>query len=103
MKVTVIGAGNMGAGFVKQLTAAGHQVCVTARSADKAQAVACFDRALAMTPGLVAARGNDALLLDLMKVGGAGWMIAITAPASTRSPARLPTRNSRPDTGADTT
>ena len=40
MKVTVIGAGNMGAGFVKQLTAAGHQVSVTARSAEKAQAVA---------------------------------------------------------------
>ena len=40
MKVTVIGAGNMGAGFVKQLTAAGHQVSVAARSAEKAQAVA---------------------------------------------------------------
>jgi predicted dinucleotide-binding enzyme len=31
MKVLVIGAGNMGAGFVKQLAAAGHQVSVTAR------------------------------------------------------------------------
>jgi len=40
MKVTVIGAGNMGAAFVKQLTHAGHQVTVTARSFEKAQAVA---------------------------------------------------------------
>jgi predicted dinucleotide-binding enzyme len=31
MKITVIGAGNMGAAFVKQLTRAGHQVSVTAR------------------------------------------------------------------------
>lgn len=40
MKVLVIGAGNMGAGFVKQLAAAGHQVSVTARDSAKAQAVA---------------------------------------------------------------
>ena len=40
MKVLVIGTGNMGAGFVKQLTAAGHQVTVTARDAGKAQALA---------------------------------------------------------------
>jgi len=40
MKVLVIGTGNMGAGFVKQLTAAGHQVSVTARDTAKAQAVA---------------------------------------------------------------
>ncbi len=40
MKVLVIGTGNMGAGFVKQLTAAGHQVSVTARDFAKAQALA---------------------------------------------------------------
>lgn len=40
MKVLVIGAGNMGSGFVKQLSAAGHQAGVTARNAAKAQAVA---------------------------------------------------------------
>lgn len=40
MKVLVIGAGNMGSGFVKQLSAAGHQVSVTARNMAKAQAVA---------------------------------------------------------------
>jgi len=40
MNITLIGAGNMGAGFVKQLTQAGHQVRVTARNLDKAQALA---------------------------------------------------------------
>jgi len=40
MKVLVIGAGNMGAGLVKQFAAASHQVTVTARDAAKAQALA---------------------------------------------------------------
>jgi 3-hydroxyisobutyrate dehydrogenase-like beta-hydroxyacid dehydrogenase len=40
MKVTVIGTGNMGAAFVKQLTRAGHQVSMTGRDFSKAQALA---------------------------------------------------------------
>ncbi len=40
MNITLIGAGNMGAAFVKQLTQAGHQVRVTARHLEKAQALA---------------------------------------------------------------
>jgi predicted dinucleotide-binding enzyme len=40
MKVTVIGAGNMGSAFVKQLTRAGHQVSVTARNSANAAQVA---------------------------------------------------------------
>lgn len=40
MNITVIGAGNMGSAFVKQLTLAGHQVNVTARDVAKAEAVA---------------------------------------------------------------
>lgn len=40
MKVLVIGAGNMGTGFVKQLAAAGHQVTISARDIAKAHAVA---------------------------------------------------------------
>lgn len=40
MKVLVIGTGNMGAGFVKQLSAAGHQVIVAGRNLAKAQALA---------------------------------------------------------------
>lgn len=40
MNITVIGAGNMGSGFVKQLSAAGHRIRVTARDLDKARALA---------------------------------------------------------------
>jgi len=40
MKVLVIGSGNMGSGFVKRFTAAGHQVAVTSRDLSKAQALA---------------------------------------------------------------
>ncbi|MBT9594828.1 MAG: NADPH-dependent F420 reductase [Vitreoscilla sp.] len=40
MKVTVIGAGNMGSAFVKQLTRAGHQVSVAARNGSKAAQLA---------------------------------------------------------------
>jgi predicted dinucleotide-binding enzyme len=50
MKVLVIGAGNMGAGFVKQLAAAGHQVTVTARDAAKARALAQQYGATAVLP-----------------------------------------------------
>lgn len=55
MKVTVIGAGNMGTGFVQQLTRAGHAVRVTARDSAKAQALA------AANPGAVAAAADQAL------------------------------------------
>jgi predicted dinucleotide-binding enzyme len=40
MKVLVIGAGNMGSGFVRQLHAAGQEVTVTSRSPEKATALA---------------------------------------------------------------
>lgn len=40
MKVLIIGTGNMGAGFVKQLVTAGHQVSVTARDQAKARSLA---------------------------------------------------------------
>src|SRR5262245_56377719 len=39
MKVTLIGAGNMGSALAKQLARAGHQVRVTARNLDKAAAL----------------------------------------------------------------
>lgn len=40
MNITVIGAGNMGSAFVKQLSRASHKVVVAARNLDKAEAVA---------------------------------------------------------------
>src|SRR3982751_2658484 len=54
MKVTVIGAGNMGSAFVKQLVRAGHQVSVTARDSAKAA------RAAAANPGAKAVATADA-------------------------------------------
>ncbi len=40
MKVTVIGTGNMGSGFAKQLSNAGHSVRITGRDFEKAKALA---------------------------------------------------------------
>jgi len=63
MKVTVIGAGNMGAAFVKQLTRAGHQVTVTARQLDKAQAVAAAYPGVKALAAADAAAGADVVVL----------------------------------------
>jgi 8-hydroxy-5-deazaflavin:NADPH oxidoreductase len=62
MKVLVIGTGNMGAGFVKQLTAAGHQVTVAARESAKAQALAQQHGAKAVALAN-AANGVDAIVV----------------------------------------
>jgi 8-hydroxy-5-deazaflavin:NADPH oxidoreductase len=63
MKIIVIGAGNMGAAFVKQLTRAGHQVCVTARDAAKAAQVAAANPGAKVVPAAGAAEGADAVVL----------------------------------------
>lgn len=63
MKVTVIGAGNMGAAFVKQLTRAGHQVSVTARNLEKAQALAAANPGATAVAGANAAAGADVIVL----------------------------------------
>lgn len=63
MKVTVIGAGNMGAAFVKQLTRAGHQVIVTARNLEKAQAVAIANPGSTAVATPNAAATADVLIL----------------------------------------
>ena len=63
MKVLVIGAGNMGSGFVKQLSAAGHNVSVTARDITKATAVASqFANAKAVAASN-AAEGQDVVIV----------------------------------------
>jgi predicted dinucleotide-binding enzyme len=44
MKITVVGTGNMGSAFAKQLSSAGHIVRITGRDIDKAKALAAqFD------------------------------------------------------------
>ncbi|THU00220.1 NADPH-dependent F420 reductase [Lampropedia puyangensis] len=73
MKITVVGAGNMGAGFVQQLTRAGHQVRVTARDLGKAQALA------AAHPGAVALEPSKALGDSDVVVLAVGFGDAVTA------------------------
>jgi predicted dinucleotide-binding enzyme len=63
MKITVIGAGNMGSAFVKQLTRAGHQVSVTARDAAKAEQVAAENPGARAVRAGGAAEGADAVVL----------------------------------------
>jgi 8-hydroxy-5-deazaflavin:NADPH oxidoreductase len=63
MKVTVIGAGNMGSAFVKQLVRAGHQVSVTARDSAKAAQVAAAHPGARAVAVAGAASGADAVVL----------------------------------------
>ncbi len=63
MKITVVGAGNMGSAFVKQLTRAGHEVVVTARNLEKAKAVASAHRGAVAAPAAKAADHADAVVL----------------------------------------
>lgn len=63
MKVLVIGAGNMGSGFVKQLSAAGHSVSVTARDAAKAASLASQYANVKAVAAAGAAEGQDVVVL----------------------------------------
>jgi predicted dinucleotide-binding enzyme len=63
MKITVIGAGNMGSAFVKQLVRAGHQVSVTARDNAKVAKVAAANPGAKATALAGAADGADAVVL----------------------------------------
>lgn len=63
MNITVIGAGNMGSAFVKQLSRAGHQVTVTARNFEKAQAIAAANPGAKAAAILGAADNADAVVL----------------------------------------
>ena len=63
MKVLVIGAGNMGSAFVKQLSRAGHQVSVTARDSTKAAQVAAANPGSKAVGAAGAASGADAVVL----------------------------------------
>lgn len=63
MKVTVIGSGNMGAAFVKQLHAAGHAVRVTGRDAARASALAARFPGVESAEPACAAEGSDVIVL----------------------------------------
>lgn len=56
MKVSIIGAGNMGSGFAKQFSAAGHTVRIASRTGEKAEALARrYPNTTAVAPGAAAA------------------------------------------------
>ncbi len=61
MKITVIGAGNMGSAFVKQLTRAGHRVSLTARDSGKAAKVAAVNPGATVVAASRAAEDADAV------------------------------------------
>lgn len=61
MKVTVIGSGNMGSGFVRQLKKAGHDVRVSGRDAEKARKLAAQHGARAVAASEAAA--SEVLIL----------------------------------------
>lgn len=63
MKVLVIGAGNMGSAFVKQISAAGHEVSVTARDASKVAALAAQYLGVKAVLPASAADGKDVVVL----------------------------------------
>ncbi|GGH66768.1 NADPH-dependent F420 reductase [Comamonas phosphati] len=76
MKILVIGTGNMGAGFVKQLAAAGHQVAVTARDIAKAEAIAGQYNAKAV-PVAGAAREQDAIVVAVPSAEAVGALRSV--------------------------
>lgn len=63
MKVTVIGAGNKGSAFVRQLLRAGYQVSVAARDAAKAARVAADHPGATAVAAAGSARGADVVVL----------------------------------------
>jgi predicted dinucleotide-binding enzyme len=63
MKVTVIGSGNMGSAFVKQLAAAGHDVRVASRDAAKDTALASQYPGVRAVALASAAAGADVIVL----------------------------------------
>lgn len=63
MNVLIIGSGNMGAAFAKQLHAAGHSVLVTSRDAAKAAALAAQHPGVHALPPQQAAQRCDVVVL----------------------------------------
>jgi 8-hydroxy-5-deazaflavin:NADPH oxidoreductase len=77
MRVTVIGAGNMGSAFVKQLTHAGHQVSVTARDGGKASQVAAANPGAKAVGVADSAVDADAVVLATGYADAAGALKAV--------------------------
>ena len=63
MKITILGSGNMATAFVKQLSAAGHQVRVTGRNHAKASELAGQHRGVQSVAPNAAAQDADAIIV----------------------------------------
>lgn len=63
MKVTVIGTGNMGSGFAKQLSIAGHTVRITGRDIAKAKALADLYPNVSAYPAPEALGDSDVIVM----------------------------------------
>lgn len=63
MNITLVGAGNMASGFVKQLSAAGHQIRVTSRDSAKAAALAATHANTRAVPAAEALADSDVVIL----------------------------------------
>lgn len=82
MDITVIGAGNMGSALVKQLSAAGHRIRVTARNPDKARMLA------GQCPGVVAVPAAEALGQAWVVIAATGYDDAVPALRGAGRPVR---------------
>ena len=63
MKVTVLGTGNMGSAFVKQLAKTGHQIRITGRDLAKAQALASNHPTATAAPPAKALGDSDVVIV----------------------------------------
>lgn len=73
MKITILGAGNMGSAFARQLTRAGHAVRITSRDLAKAQALAKAH------PGAVAVPAAEALADSAVVIVATGHADSVPA------------------------
>jgi predicted dinucleotide-binding enzyme len=73
MKITILGAGNMGSALAKQLTRAGHQVRITSRDPAKARAVADA------VPGATIVAAKDAVTGSDIVIVATGYAEAVPA------------------------
>ena len=63
MNITLIGTGNMGTAFTKQLSRAGHAVRITARDLDKASALAAAHQSVVATSPAEALANNEVVIV----------------------------------------
>lgn len=73
MKVSILGAGNMGSALAKQLVMAGHQVRVVAKTSDKAAAIA------SKLPGAIGVLPQDAAKDADIIIAATGYADSVTA------------------------